>query len=64
MKYRNVYGSESELLIAHDSLGKFYTGNKSVNGESEGMAMGAEWKMFFLQFTALGLIVGEPCKFG
>jgi hypothetical protein len=63
MEYRNAYGGDCWLLVTYDSAEKSYKGEKFVNGKSVGMAFGKEWQMFFVHFTALGLINGEQCKF-
>jgi len=63
MRYQNAYGGDCRLLIAYNEVKKDYFGEKFVNGKSAGMAMGVEWKMFFVHFTALGLTAGERCSF-
>jgi len=63
MEYHNIYGGKSWLVIEYDVSEKSYLGKKIVNGESVGMAVGAQWNMFFVHFTALGLANGEGCEF-
>lgn len=47
MKYINVYGSDSWLFIHYDSKLKSYRGEKYIDGASSGLAIGADWQMFF-----------------
>lgn len=63
MKYKNAYGGNSWLIISFDENEKIYKGEKFVEEKSAGMAFGAEWKIFFVHFTALGLTNGERCLF-
>jgi hypothetical protein len=63
MEYRNIYGPSDWLEIEYDSIKHSYTGKKTVNGESAGMAVGGDWKKFFIHFTGLGLTSGERCMF-
>lgn len=63
MHYHNIYGGKSWLVIEFDSAKKSYLGKKTVDDKNAGMAIGAEWNMFFAHFTALGLTNGEKCKF-
>lgn len=63
MKYHNVYGGDSWLMIKHNLSNKHYSGEKVVNGETFGFSMGEDWQMFFLHFTTLGLVDGEHCWF-
>lgn len=64
MEYHNVYGGKSWLVIIYDVSKESYLGKKIVNGESVGMAVGMQWNMFFVHFTALGLANGEACELG
>ena len=63
MEYFNIYGHGSWLLITFDQLDKSYRGEKYVGNTKVGMAVGPEWKMFFVHFTMMGLSNDEPCKF-
>ena len=63
MEYHNINGGRSWLIIEYDLLQKSYMGNKLVNDRSVGVAVGADWKMFFVHFTGLGLSDGEICEF-
>ncbi len=65
MKYHNVYGGDCWLRITYNAGdGITYHGEKFMNGKSVGMADGgADWKMFFVHFTALGLANSERCEF-
>jgi hypothetical protein len=63
MEYFNIYGHGSWLLITFDQLDKSYRGDKYVGNTKVGMAVGPEWKMFFVHFTMMGLSNDEPCKF-
>lgn len=63
VEYHNKYGLQDWLVIEYDRAEHSYLGKKMVNGESVGWAVGTEWRMFFVHFTALGLANGEQCKF-
>ncbi len=63
MEYHNIYGGQSWLEIEYNLSQKSYLGKKIVNKENVGMAVGANWRMFFIHFTALGLANGEQCEF-
>ena len=64
MRYHNVYGGDAHLMIVYDEKSEEYMGEKFVEGKSVGSAYGkADWKMFFVHLTALGLSEGEQCKF-
>ncbi len=63
MCYHNAYLGKSRLSIEYDLIKKSYLGKKFVNDALVGSAIGAEWKMFFVHFTALGLSNGEKCEF-
>ena len=62
MEYHNIYGPANWLVIQYDKAKQSYLGKKFVNGESVGWAVGMNWKMFFIHFTALGLSNGERCE--
>lgn len=62
MKYHNVYGDSSWLVIKYNLSEKSYFGEKVVNGKTFGCAGGKEWRMFFFHFTILGLDQGEACS--
>ena len=63
LTYANKYGPESLLHIKYDSQERSWKGEKHVNGEFVGFAIGTEWNRFFHQLALLGLSVGEPCAF-
>ena len=64
MKYHNIYGSTSHLVIARNEKNKTYHGEKFVNGKLVVSADGGDdWQRFFMQLTMLGLTNGERCKF-
>jgi hypothetical protein len=67
MRYHNVYGVDSYLYLFYnedEEKNVKYHGEKYVKGKKVGAADGgANWKMFFVHLTALGLADGEPCKF-
>ena len=64
MRYHNIYGGDSYLMITCDEKDQKYRGEKFVSGKSVGSACGGvNWKMFFVHLTALGLSEGEQCKF-
>jgi len=63
MKYHNAYGGDGWLHITYDSGKKSYKGEKFINGESVGSAVGPEWKIFFVHFAILGPTNGERCEF-
>lgn len=63
MEYHNIYGGKGWLVIEYDVSKESYLGKKIVNRESVGMAVGTQWNMFFVHFTALGLANGEGCEF-
>ncbi len=62
MMYRNAYGNDSWLKISYDNNENIWHGSKIVDGKCIGKAFGANWKMFFIHFTTLGLSNGEKCK--
>lgn len=63
MEYHNIYGGINWLIIEYDALTQQYRGIKFINKISVGEAVGVNWNMFFVHFTALGLSNGEGCKF-
>lgn len=64
MRYRNLYGTTSHLVIAYDEKNKRYRGEKFVNGKLVVLAEGGDdWQRFFTQLTLPGLANGERCKF-
>ena len=64
MRYHNVYGGDAQLMIVYDEKNEEYKGEKFVSGKSVGSAYGkANWNMFFMHLTALGLSQGEQCEF-
>ena len=64
MRYHNIYGTTSHLVIARDEENKTYHGEKFVNGKLVVSAEGGDdWQRFFTQLTMLGLTNGERCKF-
>jgi len=63
MEYYNSYNINNRLLITYNKINKNYIGEKYINGKSVGSAVGNNWKIFFIHFTALGLINSETCMF-
>ena len=63
MRYHNIYGTTSHLVIAYDEKNRRYHGEKSVNGTLVVSADGGDdWQRFFAQLTMPGLANGERCK--
>lgn len=63
LRYHNIYGGDSHLMIHYYKNDKRYVGFKYVNGQSIGSAAGNNWQNFFLHFTMIGLVNGEQCEF-
>jgi hypothetical protein len=63
LRYENEYGARGELMIYYDPEKGHWYGEKYIASVSAGSASGAEWRNFFIHFTALGLANGEPCEF-
>jgi hypothetical protein len=73
MLYRNQYGGDGCVIITFDRVELTYRGDKYVNGELVGSAVGKikdgldgwdeGWKLFFFHLTMLGLTNREQCKF-
>lgn len=64
MRYHNIYGGDCYLVIAFDEIKKQHYGQKNINGRSVGFVDGErDWKLFFINFTMLGLSNGEKCRF-
>jgi len=63
MEYYNSNNINNLLLITYNKINKNYIGEKYINGKSVGSAVGKNWKIFFIHFTALGLTNGETCMF-
>lgn len=61
MRYQNIYGSISSLLILYDKSKKSYECEKYLNGERIGLASGPNWNSFFVHVGVLGLADREPC---
>src|SRR3974390_1279802 len=47
MRYRNVYGGGSYLVVTYDEENRRYRGEKSINGTLVGSAGGGDWQSFF-----------------
>lgn len=63
MYYWNQYNTTSWVEITYDQDKGSYRGDKSVQGEHKLMALGANWKQFFIHLTMSGLSEGEGCEF-
>jgi len=63
MTYRNEYGDAGVLRISFDVLARQWHGEKCISGKVVDEVTASEWRSFFLNFTALGLMPGEPCQF-
>lgn len=63
MTYRNAYGSGSALRITYDTTSGRWHGGRLVHGKLVDEATGTEWKTFFINLGAPGLLDGEPCRF-
>jgi len=63
MTYRDKYGDAGTLRISFDVLAQHWHGQKFVGGKLVDEASASEWRSFFLNLTAPGLMPGEPCKF-
>ena len=63
MTYRNAYGDAGVLRISFDVLARQWHGEKFISEKLVDEVSASEWRSFFLNFTALGLMPGEPCKF-
>ena len=64
IEYRNKYGGTAWLKITYNSeKNGQYHGEKYIGDKSVGMADGPDWKIFFIHFTAIGLVNGELCEF-
>lgn len=61
MRYRNTHGGNDWLEIKYESKHDRYVGEKYIDGKQAGTAFGRGWKMFFMHFTALGVMDGETC---
>jgi hypothetical protein len=62
MRYRNIYGNNSCLVIIYDEEEKQYHGEKFIKGESVGFADGKDdWNKFFIHLGILGIKEGEDC---
>ncbi|OGM89729.1 hypothetical protein A2108_01275 [Candidatus Wolfebacteria bacterium GWA1_42_9] len=63
MEYHNIYGGDNRILLIHNGEQWSYSGEKFVKGKLVGTAYGAEWDMFFVHLTMMGLSAGERCMF-
>lgn len=62
LSYRNVYGSRASMRITFDAASHTWHGARFIDGRVVDEATGGSWQSFFLNFTALGLLHGEPCR--
>jgi hypothetical protein len=63
MTYRNAFGADGTLQVAFDVLAEQWHGQRFIAGERVDEVTAFEWRAFFLNLTALGLVPGEACRF-
>ncbi len=65
MVYYNQYDDSKDwkVVIVYDKKNESWKGLKYNKDEQRGGGHGAEWKVFFVHLTALGVTKGEKVKF-
>ena len=63
LSYYNIHSRDCLIEIEYDTESFRYEGRKVINGQNVGLAIGSDWKNFFVHLTMLGLTNGERCEF-
>ncbi len=63
LSYLNKYNHDYKLVISYNSEIKTYRCDKFKGEENLGIALGNNWKQFFIHVGILGLANGETCLF-
>lgn len=63
LSYLNKYNPDYRLDISYNSKEQTYRCDKFKGEENLGIAIGSNWKQFFIHVGIIGLANGETCEF-